>query len=195
MANNEHTGNDPEKQESGDLDRSLDAALAKYASAEPRAGLEERILANLRAADAAAKHRSWWTWGFAALAAVILVAGMIAWRSARPVHPPIATHPSTTQQAPARPEWANRERTAPQKKLAARRVTRHHPRQETVAANPKLEVFPSPLPLSEQERLLEIYVSNNPEHAALLAEARMSDLRQEAEARTAILTRERNLKQ
>ncbi len=35
-----------------ELDRMLDAALAKYAAAEPRAGLEARVLANLRARDA-----------------------------------------------------------------------------------------------------------------------------------------------
>jgi hypothetical protein len=31
-----------------EFDRMLDAALAKYAAVEPRTGLEERVLANLR---------------------------------------------------------------------------------------------------------------------------------------------------
>ena len=35
-----------------EFDRMLDAALAKYAAVEPRTGLEERVLANLRAEQA-----------------------------------------------------------------------------------------------------------------------------------------------
>ena len=43
------TNHEGHRRESDDLDRALDAALAKYTSVEPRAGLDERILANLRA--------------------------------------------------------------------------------------------------------------------------------------------------
>jgi hypothetical protein len=52
-----------------------------------------------------------------------------------------------------------------------------------VAAKPKLDVFPSPLPLSEQEKILAIYVAQYPQHAALVAEARMDALRQQEEER------------
>ena len=61
---------------SGDaLDRLLDGALAQYSQVEPRAGLEERVLANLRSQPA---HRPWWMWVAipAAVAAVVLVAIM-----------------------------------------------------------------------------------------------------------------------
>ena len=44
-----------EKQD--ELDRMLDATLAKYAAAEPRAGFEERVLANLRAERARVPDR------------------------------------------------------------------------------------------------------------------------------------------
>ena len=54
---------------------------------------------------------------------------------------------------------------------------------EIAVAGPKLDVFPSPLPLSEQEKILASYVAGYPEHAALVAEARMDALRQEAEER------------
>jgi hypothetical protein len=63
-----------------------------------------------------------------------------------------------------------------------------------VATNPKLDVFPSPLPLSEQEKILASYVSEYPKHAALVAEARMDDLRQETEERRRIAS-ERNERQ
>ena len=53
-----------------DLNRALDSALARYRAVEPREGLEERILANVRAADTRSMQRTWWHWGFtAALAA------------------------------------------------------------------------------------------------------------------------------
>jgi hypothetical protein len=64
-----------------------------------------------------------------------------------------------------------------------------------VASEPKLDVFPSPLPLSEQEKLLAIYVGQDPEHAALVAQARMADLRHEAEERQQIAAGEQDYKQ
>jgi hypothetical protein len=48
-----------------------------------------------------------------------------------------------------------------------------------MADNPKLGRFPSPQPLSEQERLLQKYVAENPEQAVLLARARDEALRQD----------------
>ena len=59
-----------------ELDDALDAALAKYAAVEPRAGLEGRILAKLRTASEPAPDRAWWHWGvIATVAAVLLVSG------------------------------------------------------------------------------------------------------------------------
>ena len=49
-----------------------------------------------------------------------------------------------------------------------------------MADNPKLDQFPSPQPLSEQEKILESYVANYPEHAALIARARAEELRRDA---------------
>ena len=71
-----------DEQSSGEeLDRVLDAALAKYAAVEPRTGLEERVLANLRSAAPSA-NGTWWRWSFAAAAAaVLLIALTLAWRS------------------------------------------------------------------------------------------------------------------
>ena len=45
----ENQNHDWQAAERDPLDRDLDAALAKYAAVEPRAGLEDRVLANLRA--------------------------------------------------------------------------------------------------------------------------------------------------
>jgi hypothetical protein len=48
-----------------------------------------------------------------------------------------------------------------------------------MAGNPKLEQFPAPQPLSEQEKLLQAYVAKYPEQAGLVARARTEELRQE----------------
>jgi hypothetical protein len=52
-----------------------------------------------------------------------------------------------------------------------------------VATAPKLDQFPSPQPLSEQEKLLWNYVAQHPERAGLVAEARMESLERDAEER------------
>lgn len=170
-----------------DFDRALDGVLAKYASIEPRAGLEERIVRNLRLATVTANPRPWWNWRTAGmLAVVLLIAALLLWWRKPSTQPPIVVDRPPARAAPMDPYWANRESTRAAKKKPQRRATGPRPQHETVASGPKLDVFPSPLPLSEQEKLLAIYVGQYPEHAALVAEARMADLRQEAEQRQQI---------
>jgi hypothetical protein len=61
-----------------------------------------------------------------------------------------------------------------------------------MAINPKLSQFPSPQPLSEQERLLENYVAKYPERAVLLARARLEALqRDQLEEMNAFPSRDR----
>jgi hypothetical protein len=48
-----------------------------------------------------------------------------------------------------------------------------------MARPPKLDQFPSPQPLSEQEKILQSYVAENPEQAVLLARSRTEALRQD----------------
>src|SRR5579864_2075919 len=87
--------------EQDQLDRMLDAALAKYAVAEPRAGLEERVLANLRAEQARDADHAWARWSaIAVVAAVVVVMLALTLRSVRPSHPVVASHPSTPMPAP-----------------------------------------------------------------------------------------------
>lgn len=181
------TNHEDNWKERDDLDRTLDAALAKYASAEPREGLEERVLANLRAAATRSAQSAWWNWRFALLAAVLAVAAVVVWQWNKATRLSIANHPSTIRQAPVGPDLAHHDGNSarPIKSVQWRRP-RHRPQPETVAASPKLDVFPSPLPLSEQEKILASYVAGYPEHAALVAEARMDALRQEAEERRRI---------
>lgn len=174
------------------LDRILDAVLAKYTAVEPRTGLEGRVLANLRTEAAQAPTtagRRWWQWTASAVAAAIVVA-MFAWRSGKLYHPTIANRPSIT--TPARPT-ANGEKM--QTKMAlddsgeCTHVRRHSAAAELphrltpviAAAAPKLDVFPSPQPLSEQERILANYVAHFHDRAVLIARARAEELQKDQE--------------
>lgn len=179
-----------------DFDRALEEVLAQYALVEPRAGLEERILAHLRLAPGSANPRPWWNWRMAGvLAAVLMIAALLVWRRNHSSLPTTGVHKPPVREAPMDRYRANRETTQAAKKKPHRRTTGPGPRHETVAAGPKLALFPSPLPLSEQEKLLAIYVGQYPEHAALVAEARMADLRHEAEDRQQVAVGDQDEKQ
>ncbi len=182
MANYEHN-----RKVRKEFDGTLDAVLAHYASVEPREGMEERILANLRAAEPRVEQRTWWSWAFAAaLAAILMIAGALVWRWNNATQPPVANHAPTVQ-APAAPDLVcGNEHNAPPRKSVQHRAPRPHAEDERVAGGPKLDVFPSPLPLSEQEKILAGYIAQYPEHAALVAEARMDALRREDEERRRI---------
>jgi hypothetical protein len=166
-----HSENDP-------LGRELDAALAKYADVEPRAGLEDRVLANLRAERTQVADRAWWRWSIAgALAAVAVVALALAWKSGKPSHPVVAIHPSaptqvTKELAPQVVSTSEGSRVRPSAPNSARKIAMHRPHATvTIAPQPKLDQFPSPQPPSQQELALRRYVSQFPQEATLIARA------------------------
>lgn len=157
-----------------DLDRALNAALAKYA-AEPRAGLEERVLENLRAETVRGVESASWRWGvLAAVATLAIIAVALNWKPGRPAHPALqvaATTP-TTQATRTRVATTGEQRgVRPRLAGRARKATRHVSIPVTVSAQPKLDQFPAPQPLSEQEQALARYVSQFPQEAALIARA------------------------
>jgi hypothetical protein len=164
-----------------ELDRMLDAALTKYAAAELRTGLEERVLATLRAEQARVPDRAWWRWSvLAAVAAMVIIVAILAWRSSVPSHPVVANHPSSATEGQAEPTAQIVLSPTPVRKAKARRS---HPlivsRSQPHLRPPKLEQFPSPQPLSDQEKLLLAYVTEDPKRAVLIARARNEALLQE----------------
>lgn len=204
--NHEHTNPEPQElrrrqtrghrgSENAELDRVLDAALARYAAVEPRPGLEERVLAHLRTAPEARgwmAGKLWAVAGFAVAAIVVVIALTMTWRMARLSHPTIANQPSHSS-APAQAQRQPKTQVAtnpssdqhshashPARKLTSLRAD-VQPVAIAVEKLPRLDQFPSPEPLNEQEKLLADYVEQNPERAVFLAEAHMSALRQEAE--------------
>jgi len=148
------------------IDKMLDSLLANYSSAEPRPGLETRILANLRQAEKRAPEGWWnfkWIWaGVVAAAAVIMVVALLSGR--HQATPPTNAPVETRRPAP-QPQIQPRAPVAPQ---TAARVHRHkppaarQPQNAALARSKRPAVFPTPTPLSEQERLLLSYYSLTP---------------------------------
>jgi hypothetical protein len=167
----------------GELDQQLDAALVKFAAVEPRAGLEQRVLARLRTEREHVRDHSWWRWGLvAAVAAVVIVTIALARRPGKPSHPVLVSHPSPATQSPERfgpRDVANGVR--PHDRRRPRKTGHRAQPSIVVAGGPKFDQFPSPQPLSEQERILATYVAEYPEHAVLVARARAEALRQDQE--------------
>ena len=162
-----------------ELDRMLETALAKYAAAEPRLGLEDRVLANLRAEQTRVPVHGWWHWSVAAALAVVIVAVALAWRSGKSSLPVVADHSSAQMQGtkePVNPTVSDIDRGEVRsvEPGPARNKTGHHYRPSVeIAIHPKLDQFPSPQPLSEQEIALVKYAHLFPQEATLVALAQV----------------------
>ena len=140
------------------IDTLLDAALAQYGGSEPLHGMEERVLARLRQP---APQRAWWMWGAAAAAAMAIIAGIVvmtrpAEQKATPVVAQQQAQPPATMPRQSAPPAS-----APQH---ARSVATHAASVQAATAEklPRLDVFPTPEPPSQQELLLVRYVRGTP---------------------------------
>jgi len=142
-----------DRKPSGFVDEILEASLARYGSEDPRPGLEARILANVRAAEKHSQSRIW-GWGIALAAAVILIVAIVYRPSRRTPSPtvpaPVATNPAATVPAVT-------VGPAPQEVQEPA-----HPARIAKVRRPRPEQFPTPAPLSEQEKLLLLYVRETP---------------------------------
>jgi hypothetical protein len=157
-----------------ELDQLLDAALNQYGAVQPREGLEGRILARLRSQSAEPARHAWWRW-FTAAATVAALAVIISMAS-RPhtkAEPSVSQRPSITLAPPNLAATSDTAMQAPKRKWHAA------PKTRVVQVLPKLDQFPSPQPLSEQEKLLARYVAVYPKQVALLATLRTEELERE----------------
>ncbi len=131
------------------FDQLLEAGLARYAGEEPLPGLERRILE--KALARRPRERWGWSWALAAATATLALAGFIFVISRRPsTQPRLAPRAADSHQATGstreRPEVS---RAAPRLRPAEQALTRP-------------ERFPAPAPLTEQEKLLLLYVKLTP---------------------------------
>jgi hypothetical protein len=151
------------------FDELLDGALRHYGEVAPRAGLEGRVLARLKAADRQSHSPMRWVWGLAA-AATAIVALVLLPRTFWSHQHLLAVHPPS---AVVRPEPKNGPEPTNVRKAAhsSRRSVgqRHKISPELASIVRRPSEFPSPHPLTEQERLLKAYVNNFPHEAALVA--------------------------
>lgn len=157
---------DQEKDRKMQMEDMLDSLLASYSSAEPRPGLETRILANLREAEKKAPQGWWsfkWIWAGVVAAAIIVAAVLINGRHR--VELPTHVIVKTSQPAPQL-QIQPHAPAAPQQMV---KVPRHKPsahpavwQDAALARSQRPGVFPTPTPLSEQERLLLRYYAGTP---------------------------------
>lgn len=161
------------------LDGLLDSALAGYSQAEPRPGLEGRIIARLSVASASqeTERTSWLRWwpaiGFA-VAAIVAVAIFIAMPKSKPGNPTpeqtvvkqVAPTPSTP--AVQQPTQVARLTRAPHVNAVRRSVLPQPSSATQGLAKPLLAVTSEKQeailgsPLSDQERLLLAYLRRTP---------------------------------
>jgi hypothetical protein len=133
------------------LDRILDEGIAGYANSEPLAGMEERILARIQVAERPQRRLMGWAAAFAVgLIAIAVLRVMPRHEEPQPVRM-VANIP----QAPARSQAATVLLSTRQRHHSARRM-----------ALPKLPVFPTPSPLTTEERRLLALVRKDPEGTA-----------------------------
>lgn len=162
---------DPTKREH-EIEQCLDLAISQYGKAEPRSGLESRVLAGLQAERSRiTSRRHWWWAGGAITAAVAIVA--LAWAGAngRTKNPGVVARTSM----PSRHEEAQRsiepvraqQAVHPAKEVAHRRPANQPSCETPVAATPKLDQFPSRRRMSEGELLLARRLSEQTNTEAL----------------------------
>ncbi len=166
-------------------ERWMEAALRRSAEAEPRPGLEQRILAQLAAAEQESAQAPWWRppglrWAVPAVAAaiVLLLVLVLPRHGSKTPTPTMTTNKQTLPSSPptaaatTNGSAATTARNSPQR---TRRIQRK-PQPAMVVAQraPRLEQFPTPGPLSDQEQLLLRYMQRTPatEIAAVVAENR-----------------------
>jgi hypothetical protein len=164
------------------VDELLDASLRQYRGQEPRSGLEMRILAGVRTQVRAARLR-WLGWAVAVCAGVLAVIALTL-HFARAPHrqltpsAELSRKESGAQRAPlqaGKPPAAamasqQRALSGPRRPVAlVRRVATRRPRPEQ---------FPTPFPLTEQEKLLLAYIdkATKPDLTAATDEKPVNDL-------------------
>jgi hypothetical protein len=149
------------------MDEMLDSLLANYSSAEPRPGLETRILANLGdAGRRKASSASWsfkWLWAGAAVAVAIVIAVLMIGGHH---HVPASTQTivQTPQPAPRQPEVQHvlPPTTANTVRHGRKPSVVERPQNTTLALSQRPAIFPTPTPLSDQEQLLLRYFAGTP---------------------------------
>lgn len=159
----------------------LDAGLKELGEVEPRAGFETRILAHIQAQRASGWGR---LWPQVAVAVALVVVAALVYPHRRGVEvtvserPGANSNPATPEPSPSAPiakvNSAVHMRTAGRTTPKALPPVSNHP-----DATPRLETFPSPAPLTQQEMMLAAYVREKPQEAQMVARVRADLLKRD----------------
>jgi hypothetical protein len=140
-----------------DLDLMLDQALSSYCEVEPRPGIEARVLHRVRTVRRGMR----WLW----LVPVPLVLALGFAFEFRAVEPPSPVSIAVIAHAPSSVTPVEVHRVS---------VRRQHrkPIVPMVASLPKMDVFPTPAPLTPEEEALVLVTTGHSMDAQILAEQR-----------------------
>jgi hypothetical protein len=160
-----------ETNDRGRFDEVLNKALRQYGNVEPRIGLENRILANMEVAGTRAHSGYRWVLAGAIATALVIAIGGGIWHQALIPKQNVPAS-AVSQNALGEVSSATVPRTPQIAKTRASRQRRHVAAGSSVAStrSPKLDQFPSPLPLSQQELLFASYAEHFPKEALLIAQ-------------------------
>jgi hypothetical protein len=159
--------------EKDDLDLLIDSALATYADPGPDAGLEGRMLAALSPVRKELPRRAlirgrWLPW---AVALPIAAGLLFLWLSTQREKPIPASEPQQARESVPNPIAPRVDSRSPSPiKEQHRHTVLIRPQPSPVetaqaAPLPKLDVFPTPQPMTPEERALTAVVTETPLHA------------------------------
>ena len=152
-----------ESEERNELDRLVEDALSTYCRQEPESGLEERVLNRIREAGIRPKFRFVFPgWAVAAPVVACVTIVIVTFWSPRPTQPDVShvlrSGGNTATANIKQPEPAITAPTPPQHKMSRRPGAMR-------SALPKRQQFPTPAPMTGEERALLAFVRNAPEEA------------------------------
>jgi hypothetical protein len=151
----------------------LDAALKRYGGEGPRTGLEMRVLAGVRSRQGAARRRRF-VWALAFCVGILAALVLVLHSARAPRREPVisASAPRQTAKTAASPRSADSRTRSP--RLVQGPSAKPRTARPTVRATGRPEQFPTPMPLTEQEKLLLAYFANTTK-PDLLAESSKAD--------------------
>ena len=150
------------------VDELLNSSLAHRQRAEPRAGLEGRILERVHTAAERTSRKTLWVAGAATAAALMMAVAVYVAR--QPRSPVVRTSQAVNTVPAAPPERSMAEHSEPVSKSGTTEIAVQPRRPAQREARPRQRVathrwpsqFPTPAPLSPQEKALVRYVQETP---------------------------------
>ena len=175
------------------LDNLLDSGLKQYGQVLPRTGLETRVLANLRAEQENQVAHTWLWWPTVVTVTLCAFAAGALFMIRKPSNNPelriqrsaldtdnqgrlgpVATNPASAPMLSPGSKWGT--------------SVRSRSRGASISVEPRLEQFPSPAPLSEEEEALVRYIRERPHEAALMARAQAELSKQDGQQFASLLS-------